>query len=111
MRRVESWKICERAGKTWKNTYALLSETTADVRHMHTGDCSMVHNRKERVEALKGAIEEVGKTVREVCGDEEEDEDAKDGRGRYEEDRWYYEVEGVCAEGMCWRKRLSSQWK
>ena len=43
----------------------------------------MVHNRKERVEALRGAIEEVGKTVREVCGDEEEDEDAKDGRGRY----------------------------
>ena len=96
MRRVESWKICERAGKRWKNTYALLSETTADVRHMHTGECSMVHNRKSRVEALRGAIEEVGKTIREVCGDEEEDEDAEDGRGRYEEDRWYYEVEGVC---------------
>ena len=63
---------------------------------MHTGECSMVHNREARVETLRGAIEEVGKTVREVCGDEEEDEDAKDGRGRYEEDRWYYEVEGVC---------------
>jgi hypothetical protein len=57
---------------------------------------SMMHNRKPRVEALRGAIEEVGKTIREVCGDEEEDEDADDGRGRYEEDRWYYEVEGVC---------------
>ena len=42
----------------------------------------MVHNRKERVEARRGAIEEVGKTVREVCGEEEEDEDAKDGRGK-----------------------------
>ena len=33
--------------------------------------------------------------MREVCGDEEE-EDAMDERGRYEEDRWYYEVEGEC---------------
>ena len=48
------------------------------------------------MEALRGAIEEVGNTIREVCGDEEEDEDAEDGRGRYEEDIWYYEVEGVC---------------
>ena len=36
----------------WKNTYALLSETTADVRHMHTGECSMVHNRKSRVDSV-----------------------------------------------------------
>ena len=62
-RRVESWRICERAGKTWRNAYALHSETTADVRHMHTGECSMVHNRKERVEALRGAIEEVGRII------------------------------------------------
>ena len=63
---------------------------------MHTGECGMVHNRKERVEALRGAIERVGKTVREVCGEEGEEKDALDGRERYEEDRWYYEVEGVC---------------
>ena len=31
-----------------------------------------------------------------MCGEEDEDDDAKDGSGRYMEDIWDYEVEGEC---------------
>ena len=44
----------EREARTWGNRYAVLSETTADVRHVHSGECSMVKQRLERVQGLRG---------------------------------------------------------
>ena len=38
-RRVETWGPVEREARTWGNRYAVLSETTADVRHVPSGQC------------------------------------------------------------------------
>ena len=31
--------------RAWGNRYAVLSETTADIRHVHSGECSMAKQR------------------------------------------------------------------
>ena len=58
----------EREARTWGNRYAVLSETTADVRHVHSGECSMVKQRAERVQGLRRAIGEVERVVKELGG-------------------------------------------
>ena len=86
----------EREARTWGNRYAVLSETTADVRHVHSGECSMVKQRQERIQGLKRAVEEVERVVMELGGDEcEEEEETGDGRIEYDEDRWHFTVKGV----------------
>ena len=63
-RRVETWGPVEREARTWGNRYAVLSETTADVRHVHSGECSMVEQRLERVQGLRRAVGEVERVVK-----------------------------------------------
>ena len=95
-RRVETWGPVEREARTWGNRYAVLSETTADVRHVHSGECSMVKQRQERVQGLKRAVEEVERVVKELGGEECEEEETGDGRIEYDEDRWHFTVKGDC---------------
>ena len=86
----------EREARKWGNRYAVLSGTTADVRHVHSGECSMVKQRLERVQGLRRAVGEVERVVKELGGEECEEEETGDGRIEYDEERWHFTVKGDC---------------
>ena len=77
-------------------TNAVLSVTPAGVRHGHSGESSMVKQRAERIQGLKRAVGEVERVVRELGGEECEEEETGDGRIEYDEDRWNFTVRGDC---------------
>ena len=93
------------------NRYSVLGETViADVQHVYGGECELVQNKSLHVKAMQGALKEVEAAVRAAGGDMcDADEEEESACAAYEEDRYYFEVKGICVTGRVGERAHASK--